>query len=177
MLHENIKSQRLQHALSQQELANRLHVVRQTVSKWETGLSVPDAQQLLKLSEIFGVSAAELLDQPPAFNPDESLQEQLQQAMQDLENLRYKRRRNRRLAGTALLLLSVIPLILTALPFFTTGLDFPANAIGGADGPTSIFITFSSYRPNWTFPVLWLLLFAGVGTGLFWTTRRVKAKP
>ena len=47
MLSENIKTLRKARGLSQQELAERLHVVRQTVSKWEQGLSVPDAAMLV----------------------------------------------------------------------------------------------------------------------------------
>ena len=42
MLNENIKNLRKAKGLSQEELANRLNVVRQTISKWEKGLSVPD---------------------------------------------------------------------------------------------------------------------------------------
>lgn len=61
MLSENIKYFRKQKGFTQEELAVRLHVVRQTVSKWEKGLSVPDAEQLLRLAEIFEVGTAELL--------------------------------------------------------------------------------------------------------------------
>ena len=42
MLNENIKNLRKAKGLSQEELAIKLHVVRQTLSKWENGLSVPD---------------------------------------------------------------------------------------------------------------------------------------
>lgn len=61
MLSENIKYFRKQKGFTQEELAVRLHVVRQTVSKWEKGLSVPDAEQLLRLAEIFEIGTAELL--------------------------------------------------------------------------------------------------------------------
>ena len=47
MLNENIKAIRKAKGLSQQELAVKVNVVRQTVSKWEQGLSVPDADMLL----------------------------------------------------------------------------------------------------------------------------------
>lgn len=52
MLNENIKAIRKQRGLSQEELAIRLHVVRQTVSKWEKGLSVPDSDMLVKIAEV-----------------------------------------------------------------------------------------------------------------------------
>ena len=55
MLSENIKNLRMKSGLSQEELAEKLHVVRQTVSKWEKALSVPDADMLLELCRVFGV--------------------------------------------------------------------------------------------------------------------------
>ena len=51
MLNENIKALRKSKGLSQQELATKLNVVRQTISKWEQGLSVPDSDLLIALSE------------------------------------------------------------------------------------------------------------------------------
>ena len=61
MLNENIRNLRKQKCLSQEELANRLHVVRQTVSKWESGLSVPDSYLLINLSNELDVSVSDLL--------------------------------------------------------------------------------------------------------------------
>ena len=46
MLSDNIKTLRKSKGLTQEELANRINVVRQTVSKWEKGYSVPDAEML-----------------------------------------------------------------------------------------------------------------------------------
>ena len=61
MLEDTIKKLRTEQGLSQDELAERVHVVRQTVSKWERGTSVPDADSLVALARALGVSAAELL--------------------------------------------------------------------------------------------------------------------
>ena len=47
MLHENLRLKRKERGLSQEELASRLHVVRQTISKWEKGMSVPDSEQII----------------------------------------------------------------------------------------------------------------------------------
>ena len=52
MLNENIKAIRKSKGLSQQELAIKLNVVRQTISKWEQGLSVPDSDMLVLISEV-----------------------------------------------------------------------------------------------------------------------------
>ena len=61
MLNENIKAIRKSKGLSQQELAVRLNVVRQTVSKWEQGLSVPDSAMLLAISEALETPVSTLL--------------------------------------------------------------------------------------------------------------------
>ena len=61
MLSENIKKLRKERGLSQEELAIQVHVVRQTLSKWENNLSVPDADQLVLLADALGVSVGTLL--------------------------------------------------------------------------------------------------------------------
>lgn len=66
MLGEKIKAKRHEKGLSQQEFADRLSVVRQTVSKWEKGLSVPDSDMLLKIAEVLEVSVSELLGEENA---------------------------------------------------------------------------------------------------------------
>ena len=61
MLNENIKALRKNKGLTQDELANRLNVVRQTISKWEKGLSVPDAEMLQKIAEVLESDVSQLL--------------------------------------------------------------------------------------------------------------------
>ena len=61
MLNENIKRIRKSKGLSQEELAIKLNVVRQTVSKWENGLSVPDSNMLISLSEALDTPVSVLL--------------------------------------------------------------------------------------------------------------------
>ena len=65
MLGENIKTYRTNKGLTQEQLALKLNVVRQTVSKWEKNLSVPDAEVLTKISDILEVSVSDLLGTPP----------------------------------------------------------------------------------------------------------------
>ena len=62
MLHNKIKQLRIANGMTQEELAEKLHVVRQTVSKWEKGISLPDAEMLERLADLFGVTADELLE-------------------------------------------------------------------------------------------------------------------
>ena len=61
MLKENIKSIRKSKGLSQEELTIKLNVVRQTISKWEQGLSVPDSDMLISLSEVLETPVSTLL--------------------------------------------------------------------------------------------------------------------
>ena len=61
MLSENIKALRKKKGYSQEQLADKLNVVRQTVSKWEKGYSVPDADMLEKIADIFEVQVGDIL--------------------------------------------------------------------------------------------------------------------
>ena len=61
MLKDNLKTLRKNKGLSQDELSVKLHVVRQTISKWESGLSVPDAEMLINISELFETPVSEIL--------------------------------------------------------------------------------------------------------------------
>ena len=61
MLNENIKRLRKTKGLSQEELAIKMNVVRQTISKWENGLSVPDSSMLISLADELDTTVSELL--------------------------------------------------------------------------------------------------------------------
>lgn len=72
MLNENIKALRKSKGLSQEELAVKLNVVRQTISKWEKGLSVPDSDMLISISEVLETSVSALLGETIAvIKPDD----------------------------------------------------------------------------------------------------------
>ena len=61
MIKDNLKTLRKNKGLSQEELSIKLNVVRQTISKWESGLSVPDAEMLISISEVFETPVSEIL--------------------------------------------------------------------------------------------------------------------
>lgn len=61
MFNENLKILRKEKGYSQEQLAARLNVVRQTISKWEKGISVPDAELLVKLADTLEVEVSVLL--------------------------------------------------------------------------------------------------------------------
>lgn len=80
MFSKNLETARKQKGMSQEYLANQLHVVRQTISKWEKGLSVPDAETLIALSELLDVSVSDLLGKEMHEKPELSdVAEQLSQ--------------------------------------------------------------------------------------------------
>ena len=81
MLNENIKRIRKSKGLSQEELAIKLNVVRQTVSKWENGLSVPDSSMLIMLADELDSTVSELLGEPiaePTIDDLKNLSEKLE---------------------------------------------------------------------------------------------------
>ncbi|WP_088043297.1 helix-turn-helix domain-containing protein [Bacillus sp. EAC] len=58
---ERLKKEREKRNLSQNELAEKLHVSRQSVSKWETGKNYPSIEIIIDLSDLFGITIDELL--------------------------------------------------------------------------------------------------------------------
>ncbi|MBR4726847.1 MAG: helix-turn-helix transcriptional regulator, partial [Clostridia bacterium] len=95
MLNENLKRLRAEKGYTQETLAAKLHVVRQTVSKWEKGLSVPDAEMLVCIADTLEVSVNELLGAqlPQEENQRNEIAEQLSRIN---EQLVVKNRRARR---------------------------------------------------------------------------------
>ena len=85
MLNENIQALRKSKGLSQEELALKLNVVRQTVSKWERGLSVPDAEILVALGETLDVPVSKDEARGDGALPRTARRETLRVASDDLE--------------------------------------------------------------------------------------------
>lgn len=110
MLNENIKAFRKSKGLSQQELAVKLNVVRQTVSKWEQGRSVPDADLLIALSQALETPVSTLLGETVM----ESEADRLQAISEKLEviNLQLAQRKTTRRTIIRWLLISICAMIL-----------------------------------------------------------------
>ena len=116
MLNENIKVLRKTKGLTQDELAIRLNVVRQTVSKWEKGLSVPDAEMLQRIAEVFEVNVSQLLGAP--INQNENIDVIAEQLSRINEQLVVKNNRSRKIWKTIGIILAIIiagQLLLVAL--------------------------------------------------------------
>lgn len=125
MLNENLKMLRKEKGFSQEELASKVHVVRQTVSKWEKGLSVPDAEMLVQIAEIFEVPVSRLLGaevpEPESDVPDQR-NEIAEQLMKINEQLIIKNNRTRKIIKWLIIIFVVIPFALMLLSFLAFSL-------------------------------------------------------
>ena len=116
MLNENIKTLRKAKGLTQDELAIRLNVVRQTISKWEKGLSVPDAEMLQKIAEVFEVDVSQLLGSSIHQNENvDVIAEQLSRINEQLAIKNNRTRKIRKAIGIIFAALIVGQLLLVVL--------------------------------------------------------------
>ena len=138
MLSENIRTIRKSKGLSQEDLAEKIHVVRQTVSKWEQGLSVPDADLLLALSDTLETPVSTLLGETISA-PETDEIKTLAEKMEALNLLlaRQKERKRAALHWTLLALCGAIVLVFAALfllrsPYQSWDYSDPETAVFGA---------------------------------------------
>ena len=118
MLNENIKNLRKAKGLSQEELANRLNVVRQTISKWEKGLSVPDSSMLISLADELDTSVSILLGETV---PEHDLKDtDLKSISEKLEkiNLQFAKRSKMRIQTIRYLLFALCAVIIVVFVAF-----------------------------------------------------------
>ena len=137
MFSENLRMLRKARGLSQQDLAVKLHVVRQTVSKWEQGLSVPDAELLLSVSEVLETSVGTLLGENIR-EAEEDERRTIKEASDGLTvHLAAERQRKTRilcgiLVGvSALIVLIFVMLIVLHSPYLDWDYTDPETAVAG----------------------------------------------
>ncbi len=170
MLSENLRIFRKKKGLSQEELAMQLNVVRQTVSKWEKGLSVPDSEMLCSLAEVLDVPTSTLLGETVAEEEKtendaiRALAEKLEVINAQLARRNEQRRKAWRIVWMLTALLTTVSLSakLAARVAIERGAA-SIGVIGGADGPTSIFVTSSLVPLVQFLPLLLLLIGALIG--------------
>src|SRR5699024_6079001 len=163
MLKENIKTLRKSKGLSQEELAIKLNVVRQTISKWEQGLSVPDAEMLIKLAEVLDTTVSILLGEKIS----ESKVDDLKAIYEKLEviNLQLSQRKSERRKIIYWLLISLcvimvgifIVLILLNSPYLNWNYNDPEKAVLG--------VAIHSFE--WVFIRIAPIIFIGLVIGIF----------
>ena len=125
MFSENLKTLRKQTGFSQEELATRLHVVRQTISKWEKNLSVPDADTLIRLAEILEVSVSELLG--AKMENESTTNDVAEQLSRINEQLAIKNRRSRRIWKIVAIIFAIIVLVNIFIAVFFSVPDLDSN--------------------------------------------------
>ena len=118
MFQENLRLKRRERGLPQEELASRLHVVRQTISKWEKGQSVPDAEQFIKIAVILKTTVSELLG-TQVENEEESnqLAKELSRINTQLAIRNHRTRRVLKIIAVALLVFVALVFAIMALNY------------------------------------------------------------
>lgn len=109
MFNENLRELRKSKGFTQEELATKINVVRQTVSKWEKGLSVPDADSLQKIADVLDVEVSQLLG--ANIETEASKNEIAEQLSRINEQLVIKNRRTKKIVS-AICVILLLPLII-----------------------------------------------------------------
>ena len=168
MLNENIKAIRKSKGLSQQELAVKLNVVRQTISKWEQGLSVPDSDMLISISEVLETPVSTLLGETVI----EAEVDNLKAISEKLEviNLQLAQRKTTRRKIIRWLLISlciIIVMIFAALAI----LNSPYLGWDYSDPETAVLgVAFHSFE--WLFVRVAPIIFIIAVIGIFLTRKK-----
>ena len=169
MLNENIKAIRKSKGLSQEELAIKLNVVRQTISKWENGLSVPDSDILISISEVLETPVSTLLGETVT----ESKVDDLKAISEKLEiiNLQLAKWNTTRRKILHWLLISLCAVIVTISailielnsPYLGWNYSDPEAAVAG--------VAFHAFE--WMFVRLAPFIFIGAIAGAYMTRKKV----
>ena len=162
MLNENIKAIRKSKRLSQQELSARLNVVRQTISKWEQGLSVPDSDMLISISEALETPVDTLLGETVIETEVDNIKAISEKL--DVINWQLAQRKNTRRKFIHWLLISLSAIIIVVFaalvifnsPYLDWNYSNPETAVLG--------VAFHSFE--WLFvrvaPIIFIITIIGV---------------
>mgnify|MGYP000458838223 CR=1 FL=1 len=162
MLNENMKAIRKSKGLSQQELAVKLNVVRQTISKWEQGLSVPDADMLISISEVLETPVSTLLGETVIETEVDNLKaisEKLEVINLQLAQRKTTRRKIIRwllISLCAIIVMIFAALIILSSPYLGWNYSDPETAVLG--------VAFHSFE--WLFirvaPIVFIIAIIGI---------------
>ncbi|MBS6735414.1 MAG: helix-turn-helix transcriptional regulator [Clostridiales bacterium] len=168
MLSENIKAIRKSKGLSQQELAVKLNVVRQTVSKWEQGLSVPDSDMLISISEALETPVSTLLGETVI----ETEADTLKAISEKLEviNLQLAQRKNTRRKIIRWMLISLCAILVMGFAALAI-LNSPYLGWDYSDPETAVLgVAFHSLE--WLFVRVAPIIFLIAAVGIFLTRKK-----
>lgn len=163
MLNENMKTIRKSKGLSQQELAVKLNVVRQTISKWEQGLSVPDSDMLISLSEVLETPVSTLLGETVI----ETEADTLKAISEKLEviNLQLAQRKTRRRKMIHWSLVSLCAIIVIV---FAILLELESSYLGwNYSDPETAVLGVAFHSLEWMFVRAAPIILIGAVIGIF----------
>ena len=169
MLNENIRVIRKSKGLLQEELAIKLHVVRQTISKWEQGLSVPDSDMLIAISEALETPVSTLLGE----TVQESQADDLRAISEKLEiiNLQLAQRKATRRKIIHWLLISFCVVIVI---IFAVLLEVQSPYLGwDYSDPETAVVGVAFHAFEWLFVRVAPILLIGAIVGVFLTRKKV----
>lgn len=168
MLSENIRVIRKSKGLSQEELAVKLNVVRQTISKWEQGLSVPDADLLVALSGALEVPVSVLLGETVT----ESREDDLRVISEKLEviNLQLAQRKATRRKIVRALCILLCLMVLAGFGLLAT-IDSPYLGWDYGDPETAV-VGVALHAFEWLFVRVAPFVFVGAIVGIVLTLRK-----
>ena len=163
MLNENIKAIRKSKGLSQQELAVRLNIVRQTISKWEQGRSVPDSDLLISLSEVLETPVSTLLGETVT----ETEADTLKAISEKLEviNLQLAQRKTR---GRKIIHWSLISLCAVIVIVFAILFELESSYLGwNYSDPETAVLGVAFHSLEWLFVRVAPITLIGAVIGIF----------
>lgn len=168
MLNENIKNARKLKGLSQDELAIKLNVVRQTISKWERGLSVPDSDMLISISEVLETPVRILLGESvPKQEPDS-----LKVISEKLEVVNLQLAQNKSTRRKLLRCFFIILCAMTVI-IFTILIKSNSDYLNwDYYDPETAVIGVGLHAFEWIFARVAVLVFIGSIVGIFLTRNR-----
>lgn len=168
MLNENIRALRKSKGLSQQELAIKLNVVRQTISKWEQGLSVPDSEMLISLSEVLETPVSKLLGETVA----ETEADNIKAISEKLEviNLQLAQRKTTRRKVIRWLLISLCAIIVVV--FVAVGILNSPYLGWDYSAPETAVLGMAFHSFEWLFVRVAPIIFIAAIIGIFFTFKK-----
>ncbi|EAE7096038.1 helix-turn-helix domain-containing protein [Listeria monocytogenes] len=169
MLNENIKAIRKSKGLSQEEIAIKLNVVRQTISKWEQGLSVPDADMLISISEVLETPVSTLLGETVIVSKVDDVKAISEKL--EIINLQFAQRKTARRIMLYWLFVSLCAVIAIISAVFII-LNSPYLGWDYSDPETSVIgVAFHTFE--WLFVRLAPIILIGGVVGIFLTRKNV----
>ncbi|EFO5776872.1 helix-turn-helix transcriptional regulator, partial [Listeria monocytogenes] len=167
MLNENIKAIRKSKGLSQEEIAIKLNVVRQTISKWEQGLSVPDSDMLISISEVLETPVSTLLGETVMVSKVDDVKAISEKL--EIINLQFAQRKTARRKMLYWLFVSLCAVIAIISAVFII-LNSPYLGWDYSDPETSVIgVAFHTFE--WLFVRLAPIILIGGVVGIFLTRK------